>query len=168
MVYRATLIMASALLLSGCAPAPVESPPESTAQMTTTATTTSAAPPSLSTAIREWEAIAGSHFRESAAALRRVNEATDSGDAAGVSSGCEALHDTNTIGLQGDLPTPDPELTAELQRMIDDMNSATHACLRFTLGRHHEDAANYQDYLGRAVEHLQRAKTILEADRVPR
>jgi hypothetical protein len=45
------------------------------------------------------------------------------------------------------------------------MNVATHACLRFALGRDPTDADNYQEYLARAVEHLQRAKAILTAAR---
>ena len=73
----------------------------------------------------------------------------------------------NAIGLQRDLPTPDPELTAELQRMIDDMNVATHACLRFVLARNPNDAIVYQDYLARAVDHLDRAKLLLDADLRP-
>ena len=58
----------------------------------------------------------------------------------------------------------DPALTAELQRMIDDVNIATHACMRFADGHEATDAAIYQDYMSRAVEHLHRAKAILEAD----
>jgi len=94
-----------------------------------------------------------------------VSEASAGEDEAGLRAGCQRLHDTNSIGLQEDLPTPDPQLTAEVQRMIDDMNVATHACLRFALGRDPTDAGNYQQYLGRAVEHLLRARAILTAAR---
>jgi hypothetical protein len=121
----------------------------------------------MSAAIRDWETAAGDHFKESARALQQVSEASEAGDEAGVRAGCETLHDTNTIGLQQHLPTPDPDLTAQLQKMIDDMNTATHACLRFILGRQSQDASNYQDYLSRAVDHLQRAKAILDADLRP-
>lgn len=117
--------------------------------------------------MRQWEGAAGDHFKESARALQHVSEASDAGDEAGVRTGCETLHDTNTIGLQQHLPTPDPDLTAQLQKMIDDMNTATHACLRFILGRQPQDASNYQDYLSRAVDHLQHAKAILDADLRP-
>ena len=92
-----------------------------------------------------------------------MSQASAAEDEVGLRSGCQRLHDTNSIGLQQDLPTPDPRLTAEIQRMVDDMNVATHACLRFALGRNQADADNYQEYLARAVEHLQRAKQILTA-----
>ena len=115
----------------------------------------------LAAAVRDWEAVAGEHFSQSARALEQVSAA---GDDAAVRSGCAILHDANAIGLQNDLPTPDPALTAELQRMIDDMNTATHACLRFVDGHAEAEAATYRDYLGRAVEHLQRAKVILDED----
>lgn len=163
----------TALLLSACTPVHVEPVPEPTAarppaSATTSITTATTSKPPLSVAIRDWEAAAGDHFKESAGALRRINEASEVGDEDAVGVGCQVLHDTNTIGLQDHLPTPDPDLTAELQHMIDNINSATHACLRFVLAHHPEDATNYQEYLGRAVEHLQRAKAILAADRGPR
>lgn len=114
--------------------------------------------------MREWEAVAGDHFTQSARALEKVSAAAGVGDDSAVRAGCTELHDTNTVGLQGHLPTPDPALTAELQRMIDDVNIAAHACLRFADGRDLTDAVTYQEYLGRAVDHLQRAKGILAAD----
>ncbi len=116
---------------------------------------------SLAAAMREWEAVAGGHFTDSARALEQLSTAV--GDDSVVRSGCATLHEANAVGLQHDLPTPDSELTAELQRMIDDMNTATHACLRFVEGHADVDAAAYQEYLGRAVDHLQRAKVILDA-----
>lgn len=156
--------LATVVLLTGCAPeqrpvapAPVPSPP--TASMTP-----SAAPQSMAAAIRGWEARTGDLFKRSARALQQVSEASDAGDEAAVRSGCAQLHDANAIQLQRLLPTPDPELTAELQRMIDDMNVATHACLRFVLARASGDSATYQDYLARAVDHLAQAKVILDAD----
>lgn len=120
-------------------------------------------PTSRTDAIREWEALARDHFKQSAAALEQVSTASSAEDEAGLWQGCRQLHDTNSLGLQADLPTPDRNLTNELQRMIDDMNTATHACLRFALARNPVDADTYQDYLGRAVEHLQRAKVMLNA-----
>lgn len=155
----------------GCAPpdpkpAPTTDPPS--AADVTPPPQTPAPPSDLTAAMREWEAVAGENFTRSARALRKVTESTDTGDEAGVRNGCQELHDANAVDLQADLPTPDPELTAELQRMIDDMNVATHACLRFVLARNPADATVYQDYLARAVDHLDRAKVILEEDRRPR
>jgi hypothetical protein len=118
----------------------------------------------MAAAIREWESTTGDLFKRSAHALKQVSEASDSGDEAAVRSGCRQLHDANAVELQRLLPTPDPELTAELQRMIDDMNVATHACLRFVIARQPGDSTAYQDYLARAVDHLQQAKVILDAD----
>jgi predicted lipid-binding transport protein (Tim44 family) len=134
----------------------------------TSSSTAAPAPASLAEAMRQWKALAGDHFAASGKALQQVSEASASGDEAELRSGCTQLHDTNTLGLQRDLPTPDPRLTDELQRMIDDINTATHACVRFVTSRADADAVNYRDYLGRAVEHLHRAKEILDADSVPK
>ena len=173
----AATLVTVALTSSGCATtsAPSSSPTAATVTTVTstapipvtTATTDPVDPTDPTAAMREWEALAGDHFKKSARALQQVSEAAEAGDEAAVRSGCQQLHDANAIGLQRDLPTPDPELTAELQRMIDDMNVATHACLRFVLARNPNDAIVYQDYLARAVDHLDRAKLLLDADLRP-
>lgn len=139
-------------------------PPDDRTPMSSAPVTSPLRPPSLAAATREWEAVAGDHFEQSARALEKVAAASATGDDSGLVGGCAELHDTNTVGLQGHLPTPDPALTAELQRMIDDVNIATHACMRYADGHEATDAAIYQDYMSRAVEHLHRAKAILEAD----
>lgn len=161
---RSTVLALSLILTSGCAPAPVTSAPVTFAPVTSAP----AVPPSISSplvlAIREWEARTGDLFKRSARALQQISSATDDGDEASVRSGCQRLHDINTVELQRLLPTPDPALTAELQRMIDDMNIATHACVRFVIARQPGDSSIYQDYLARAVDHLQQAKVILDAD----
>lgn len=147
---------------------PVPLPEASPQSQSTTASTTTRATPTPSTtsradAIRDWEALAGDHFKQSAAALQKVSEASAAEDEAGLRSGCQQLHDANSIGLQDDLPTPNRELTSQLQQMIDDINIATHACLRFALARNPADADTYQEYLSRAIAHLQSAKVILNA-----
>jgi len=162
------LPVALAALLCGCATgtdAPPAAPTAPDAATTTTAAPTSTPPLSRAEAIRQWEGTAREHFKESATALQEVSDASNAEDEVGLRAGCQRLHDTNSIGLQQDLPTPDRRLTAEIQQMIDDMNVATHACLRFALGRNPADADNYQEYLARAVGHLQRAKAILTAAR---
>lgn len=161
-------VVLSAPACSAQRPAPSATPAPETTAIEAPSATSGPEPVPLSEAIREWKARAGDHFTESGKALQQVSEASAAGDEAALQAGCTRLHDTNTLGLQRDLPTPDPMLTDELQRMIDDINTATHACLRFALKRDDVDAENYQEYLGRAVDHLHRAKEILDADSVPR
>jgi hypothetical protein len=156
--------LGAGVVCAGCAATDQPAPPSSSIQVTTeTQTTTEPSSPSPADTLHEWKERARVHFTESAAALEQVSESSAAEDESGLRDGCQRLHDTNSLGLQEDLPSPDPGLTAELQRMIDDMNTATHACLRFALGRNPADAINYQQYLARAVEHLQRAKVILDA-----
>lgn len=150
-----------ALCAVGCSPRPGAPAPVTVAATATTTT-------SLADQLRQWETVAGDHFTESSRALREVAEASAGEDEAALTGGCTRLHDTNTVGLQRDLPTPDRKLTEELQRMIDDINTATHACLRFVTSRADTDAANYREYLARAVEHLNRAKEVLDAGLAPK
>jgi len=133
---------------------------------TQTVTSAEPSPPQtpLAAAVQDWKSRAGDHFHESAQALQQVSDAAEGSDAAAVRAGCRHLHDSNVVGLQADLPTPDPALTAELQRMVDDINTATHACMRFTDSMRPEDSSIYQDYLARAMDHLHRAKAILDED----
>ena len=163
----ASLLSGLAPLLSGCGHPSERAAPSQSAPAVPLTTPSVPKTPSPNAAMRDWEAGARNHFKESAQALQHIWDGSETGDEAAVRSGCEQLHDTNIIGLQQHLPTPDKGLTAELQRMIDDINVATRACLRFIIGRQHADAANYQDYLSRAVDHLHRAKAILDADLRP-
>jgi len=168
------LLLAAVTLSPTACTAQRATPPASTvptpeAPASSSRTTAAApAPVSLADEMRQWEALAGDHFTASGKALQQVSEASAAGDEAALRSGCTQLHDANTLGLQRDLPTPDRRLTDELQRMIDDINTATHACLRFVVAREEADATNYRDYLGRAVEHLHRAKEYLDADLAPK
>lgn len=168
--FWAAVTGAVTLTAPGCSAQPAEPTVGMTPGTTISPTSTGTAEPapSLAAAIRMWEAKAGEHFTESGTALQQVSEASAAEDEAALLAGCRRLHDANTIGLQRDLPTPDPHLTAELQRMIDDVNIAAHACVRFVLARDSVDATTYQDYLARAVAHLHRAKTILDADLQPK
>ncbi len=159
-------VMAVLLVSAGACAAPDRPAGPPTTSVATAHPTTSRSPAtgSLAAAIRQWEASTGDLFKRSGRALQQVSEASDAGDEAAVRSGCVQLHDANAVELQRLLPTPDPELTAELQRMIDDMNVATHACLRFVIAREPGDSRIYQDYLARAVGHLHQAKAVLDAD----
>jgi hypothetical protein len=148
--------------LIGIASQPADNRESRPAIATSTTTTTSTT--ALAAAMREWQSRAGDHFKESAKALDQISSGSDRNDDAAVLTGCQRLHDTNAVGLQADLPTPDPALTAELQRMIDDVNTAAHACLRFTDSRNQDDASTYQTYLTRAIDHLTTAKHILDED----
>ena len=166
-------LAAVSLTAAGCSAQPGRSAGTTTSSPAIATSSTSSAEPapvttSLTAAIRQWEAKAAEHFTASGQALEQVSEASASGDEASLQSGCQKLHDSNTVGLQHDLPTPDPKLTDELQRMIDDINTATHACVRFVLAREAVDATTYQDYLARAVEHLHKAKAVLNADVAPK
>lgn len=157
-----------AVACAGCAststPVPTPATPATTpgtTQATTQATSPGTTTPSLATRIDDWKLRAGEHFSDSADALEGVSRASATEDEAGLLTACQQLHDANSIGLQEDLPTPDRRLTDELQKMIDDMNVAAHGCLRFVLGRDVRETDIYQEYLARAVDHLQRAKVIL-------
>ena len=98
-----------AALVCGCTsgnpttPVPPIAGPSTAATVTASTTPQSTTTPSPSSptspaeAIREWEGIAREHFKESAAALEQVSEASASEDEAGLRAGCQRLHDTNSV-----------------------------------------------------------------------
>jgi hypothetical protein len=119
---------------------------------------------SLAPAIRDWKKRATEHLQESARDLDAVASADQAQDVAGVRAGCQRLHDANTVGLQADLPSPDPAVTAAIQSMIDDINTAAHACMTFTTTMNPADADAYQNYLDQAMTHLQTGLDIVNRD----
>lgn len=168
MTAAAVSLITAACSAERTSPMPTGTKSSATIPSSVGSTESAPAPTALADAVRQWESLAAEHFTASSQALQQVSEASSAEDAEALGAGCRKLHDANTVGLQHDLPTPDPALTAELQRMIDDINTATHACVRFVLAREEIDVSTYQDYLARAIDHLHRAKAILDDDRAPK
>jgi hypothetical protein len=55
-------------------------------------------------------------------------------------------------------------VTAAIQSMIDETNTAAHACMTFTTTMNPADADAYQNYLDQAMTHLQTALDIVNRD----
>ncbi|HEY7054200.1 MAG TPA: hypothetical protein VH496_19005 [Mycobacterium sp.] len=76
---------------------------------------------------------------------------------------CGQLKDAKTA-LQGQLPSPDPKLTAEVQQAVDDFESAADSCSSAVKGRGSTQKSDLKDvmsYLQAGEQHLASADTIL-------
>lgn len=86
--------------------------------------TNSNKPPSRAS-VAEWWSRASVHFQQ-------IENAAEDGENASTASeyeaACNELHDAVAVDLQADMPTPDRNLTAAVQSMIDDLHRAMEIC----------------------------------------
>jgi hypothetical protein len=73
---------------------------------------------------------------------------------------CQQMHDTAEIKLQAHMPSPDPDLTAEVRSVIEDAHQAAHICLAILQGSMASDGGQFQSYLDEVLKHLDGAQAI--------
>ena len=108
-----------------------QSSPSATTNMATTSTKTMTVTPTprpLKLQVREWYDAVQPYFAElddagqSMVAAARNEDLTDFGIA------CQQLHDA-AANIQDHMPTPDPDLTMQVQGAISDFDAASHFCV---------------------------------------
>jgi hypothetical protein len=167
-VLAATAAAVIGLASSACghksASSATHTPRITTSEWTPRPATTTAVATSEADAIRVWYASAGTHIRALSVARQQINDAAGTNDLAGLTTACQHLQDAVT-GLQNTLPTPNQDLSTEIQAAITDFGNAAQGCLSavpnhdqagidtaaqaMTSGGKHLDAA--QVILGRIV-----------------
>ena len=70
---------------------------------------------------------------------------------------CQRIHDTAEVSLQGKMPTPDAELTAQVHAMIEDFHLASHMCLSALSGSTNQYAIEYLTYVDQAQRQMRAA-----------
>jgi hypothetical protein len=99
----------------------------------------------------DWWSQAAMHFQQIGQSIDTLGSAIRATDFAGISAGCQQLRDANA-GLQSDMPTPAPDVTAEFQAMIDDIDAGSSACMSGNAGlattRFQQAAAHYNTAKG--------------------
>lgn len=116
-------IAAIGLVASGCAPWFPTSRPNSAKTETVTPTTMP-----VSAQIHRWYADVQPYFAELADAGRNMATAAQAKDLVGFGFACEKLHDA-AGNIQAHMPTPDLDLTRELQGAISDYDAASRFCI---------------------------------------
>ncbi len=71
------------------------------------------------------------------------------------------MHETAENKLKAHLPSPDPELTADLQGAIDDVHSAAHSCLSAQAGAS-EQFGEFISFTDQAEKQLWAAQDIID------
>ncbi|MCV7402686.1 hypothetical protein H7K24_21335 [Mycobacterium fragae] len=111
-------LAAAGCVLSHQAPPPIRN---------TTNTSTSTAPP-LSAQLQIWYSHVQPYFQELADAGHRLATAGQNEDLTGLGFACQQLQDAAS-NLQQHMPTPDPDLTRELQGAISDYDAGSRFCV---------------------------------------
>ena len=116
-------IAALGLAVAGCTP--WFHPPRSASSKTETITPT---PPPLSVQVQRWYTGVQPCISELAVAGHNMATAARNKDLTGFGIACQQMHDA-AGNIQAHMPTPDPDLTRELQGAISDYDAASHFCI---------------------------------------
>jgi hypothetical protein len=113
-----------------------------------------------SVAIQEWWSAAQDHSTELEDSLDDSQRALDRLDGSGFEAACQQMHDVGQVKLHAFMPTPHPELTAELQAVIEDAHTAAHMCLSAAAGSIHNYDGEFMGYVDQADKQMKAAETL--------
>jgi uncharacterized membrane protein YdfJ with MMPL/SSD domain len=114
-----------------------------------------------STAMQQWWSSAHEHFDDLQSAVNDTREALKRQDEAMLQSSCQDMRDAGTVDLRAHLPTPNADLTAEIEAAINDAHEAAHMCLAAASGSLNNFAGEFAANLDQAEKHLESALGIV-------
>lgn len=83
-------------------------------------------------------------------------------DAETLQKACQQLHDAAGVHVPARLPTPDPQLTSELQAAAQDAHEASHMCLAAAAGSMNSYRGEFAADIAQADKHLAAAQEIVD------
>jgi hypothetical protein len=113
-------------------------------------------------AMAAWWTSAKADVLELQNALNDTDSAAGRWDTAGVSEGCQRIHDAADVKIPAHLPSPDPNLTAELTAADHDAHTASHMCLAVFAQSRNSYAAEFKAATGQAQIHIAAAISLVE------
>lgn len=116
---------------------------------------------SKSTALQRWWSETSKDFAATRDASDDVQHAIDRLDPIGLETSCQRLHDAADVKLKAHLPSPEPELTAEISAAIEDYHMAAHMCLSAAAGSVNSYVGEFQSYKDEANRHMKAAQDII-------
>ena len=123
---------------------------------------TSSAPTTAnSAAMQQWWSTANEHFDELQRAVADSREALQRQDEPVLAKSCQQIHDAGAVKLRAHLPSPDPDLTAELDAAINDAHDAAHMCLAAVNGSLNNYFGEFAANLDQVEKHLKAALNIV-------
>jgi hypothetical protein len=113
------------------------------------------------TAMQQWWSTAREHFDDFQGAVDDTREGLKRQDEAVLQKSCQDMHDAGAVDLRAHLPSPDPDLTAEIDAAINDAHEAAHMCLAAISGSLNNYAGEFVANLDQADKHLESALGII-------
>lgn len=157
------------LALAGCSSTPLSAPRTSTSITTITAapstiTITVPPPPTpMPIAVGSWLSATKDHLDAIVRAAHTMANAATTESVSGVGAACRQFHD-GVQGLQGHMPTPDPQLTTALQAALSDYDAGTHFCIAGTADYDVNELRHSTTFLESANNYMEQATAILDRD----
>lgn len=133
----------------------------STATPTTITTTTTAAPTATINAMPAFGARVAPLLSALQGDMQGITSAANRMDISGLRAVCRSL-DTDTSRMRAALPSPDPELTAELNLALDDFETSAAACIRGATTLDSTDLRTAGVRISSGGEHMAAAGRILD------
>lgn len=166
------------LALAGCSSTPSSAPNTSVSTKISTVTaapSTVTAPPStitltvpppptpMNVSVGNWLRTTKDHLDAIVQATHTISNDADAGNISGVSAACQKFHD-GVEGLQGHMPTPDPQLTTALQAALSDYDAGTHFCIAGTQDYDLNEVQHSTTFIQSANNYMEQATAIIERD----
>jgi hypothetical protein len=137
--------------------------PFPTKTVTATAAPTTTPTTSQQDAIRAWHNATLVPLQEIRDAADKIVKAAEAFDLTTMGIACQEQHDA-VEQVQQHMPSPDPDLTAQLQKALSDYSTAAAICTTAVENRNLDDFAQGATYLGEANTYMDNATKILDTD----
>lgn len=115
-------------------------------------------------AIQDWWSGTSEHVEALQDALADTQLAIQQMDDSTLEATCRQMHDLAAVDLRSHLPSPDPNVTSELQAAAEDAHEAAHMCLAAAAGTVNSYVGEFAADLDQAQEHLTAAEDLIEKE----
>jgi len=112
-------------------------------------------------AIQQWWAGAEKDFTDMQNASQEVDQAFSHFKPGALAAACQHVHDAAEVGMESRLPSPNPELTAELHAAVEDFHSAAHVCLAVVAGSQADSDGTFFSSMAEGNKHMRAAQSII-------
>jgi hypothetical protein len=114
-------------------------------------------------AVGDWLSTTKDHLDAIVQAAHTISIDAQNGSISGVGAACQKFHD-GMQGLQGHMPTPDPQLTTALQAALSDYDTAMHFCITGTQDYDVNEIQHSITFIQSANNYMEQATAILDRD----
>ncbi len=113
------------------------------------------------TALQQWWTGAQKDFTDLQHASEGVDQAFSHFKPGTLVAACQDVHDAAEVKVESHLPSPNPELTAELRAAVEDFHSAAHLCLAVASGSPANYDGEFLSSMAEANKHMRAAQDII-------